>query len=421
MTTAYASRVARASRASDGRRVPRTLHPIAWWLWALGLAVAVNRTTNPLLLILVLAVLGFVVANRRTEAPWARAFKYYLALALFVIALRVVFRSVFGSGIGVTDHVLFRLPRIATPSWYSGVQIGGPVTLEATLSAAADGLRLGTLICCIGAANALANPKRALRVLPGALYELGVALVVAISVAPQLVESVQRVARARRLRAGRSKGLRALRSVAIPVLEDALERSLLLAAAMDSRGYGRAGTATRGSRRLTAAFMMTGMVGLCAGAYGLLDGSAPRFIGVPAMLVGAAMCCAGLALGGRRVTRTQYRPDPWLAPEWIVAGCGIATAVLLYASTRWDAVGVNPSFSPLHVPPLPIVPTLAILIAAIAGVAAPPPRHPHRADASDSGGEAADPRGESGAAAAGDRAAATGVDESDTTRAPVPA
>ncbi|HEU5266365.1 MAG TPA: hypothetical protein VFU35_06675, partial [Jatrophihabitans sp.] len=57
-------------------RVPRALHPIAWWVWALGLVVAVTRTTNPLLLILVLAVLAFVVAQRRGDAPWARAFKY---------------------------------------------------------------------------------------------------------------------------------------------------------------------------------------------------------------------------------------------------------------------------------------------------------------------------------------------------------
>ena len=400
----------RAYALADSRRVPRTLHPIAWWIWALGLAVAVNRTTNPLLLLLVLAVLGFVVANRRTEAPWARAFKYYLALAVVVIGLRVIFRSVFGSGIELGDHIMFRLPSIATPSWYSGVRLGGPVSLEATLSAAADGLRLGTLICCIGAANALANPKRALRVLPGALYELGVAVVVSISVAPQLVESVQRVARARRLRAGRSKGLRALRSVAIPVLEDALERSLLLAAAMDSRGYGRAGPATRGSRRITALFMMTGMLGLCAGAYGLLDRTAPGYLGLPAILAGAALCCAGLMLGGRRVTRSQYRPDPWRAPEWVVAGCGITTAVLFYASARYSGADLNPSFSPLHFPALPIVPTIAVLVAAIPGFAAPPPRHPHRPADRDHTSRRID--GAEGA---------DGTVEPDTARAPVPA
>jgi energy-coupling factor transport system permease protein len=56
----------------------------------LGLATAASRTTNPILLILILAVLAFVVANRRGEAPWARAFKYYLFVALAVVAVRVV-------------------------------------------------------------------------------------------------------------------------------------------------------------------------------------------------------------------------------------------------------------------------------------------------------------------------------------------
>jgi energy-coupling factor transport system permease protein len=357
----------------DSRRIPRALHPVAWWIWAIGLVIAVNRTTNALLLALTLAVLGFVVAKRRTDAPWARAFKYYLWVALFVIVLRVVFQSVFTPGMQPGDHILFRLPHVPTPKWYAGISIGGPVTVEATLSAVVDGLRLATMICCIGAANALANPKRALRVLPGALYELGIAVVVSISLAPQLIESVQRVARARRLRAGRRRGLRALRSIAIPVLADALERSLLLAAAMDSRGFGRTGDATRASRRLTGALLLGGLVGVCAGCYGLLGGSGPRFLGTPAILAGAVLCCAGLALGGRRVRRTHYRPDPWRLPEWTVAGCGLVSAVALYLTTGYNVAELNPSFHPLAFPPLPLLPAAAILIAALAGFAAPPP------------------------------------------------
>jgi energy-coupling factor transport system permease protein len=355
----------------EARRVPRELHPVAWWLWAIGLIVAVNRTTNPLLLLLMLSVLGFVVASRRGSAPWARAFRYYVMLAGFVIVLRVVFRTVFPSGVTPTDHVLFRLPHVPTPSWYSGVQLGGPVTLEATLSATVDGLRLGTMLCCIGAANALANPKRALRLLPGALYELGMAVAVAVTLAPQLIESVQRVARARRLRGGRGHGLRALRSIAIPVLADALERSLMLAAAMDSRGYGRSGS--RGGRRVTGTLMLTGLAGLCVGTYGLLDGTAPRILGAPALLAGAVVCCGGLALGGRRVMRTHYRPDPWRAPEWTVALSGAVCAALLSLSAGHSAAELDPTFYPLRFPPLPALPAIAILIAAIPAIAAPPP------------------------------------------------
>jgi energy-coupling factor transport system permease protein len=355
------------------RRLPRALHPVAWWLWAIALATAASRTSNPLLLVLIFADLGLVVTLRRTAAPWARAYRYYLFMALTVIAIRIVFRAVFESGVTPSDHILFRLPHISTPAWYAGIQIGGPVSLEAVLSAGIDGMRLACLLCCIGAANTLANPKRALRVLPGALYELGVAVTVALSVAPQLVESVQRVNRARRLRGASGRGMRSLRSIAIPVLHDALERSLRLAAGMDSRGYGRTGTATRTTRRTTAALMLTGMAGLCLGAYGLLDTTVPQGVGIGGFAGGGVLCLAGLALGGRRVSRSRYRPDPWLAPEWLVAGCGLVAAIVLNLQSTYNPAALNPDLYPLHWPTLPLLPTVAILIAGLAAFAAPPP------------------------------------------------
>lgn len=358
------------------RRLPRRLHPIAWWLWAIGLAAAVSRTTNPLLLVLVLAVLAVVVTSRRGDAPWARAFPSYLALAGVVIAIRVLFRSVFAGPADAVDHVLFRLPQWHSPSWFTGVTLGGPVTLEGTLAAATDGLRLGVLLCCIGAANVLADPKRALRVLPGAVYELGVAVTVAVSVAPQLVESVQRVRRARRLRGAGHNGRQRLRSIAVPVLEDALDRSLALAASMDSRGYGRRGELPRGRRRLTAALLLGGLLGLCAGAYGLDASSAPAGLGMPMLGGGAALCVLGLVLGSRRVTRTRYRPDPWRAPEWAVTLSGLASVALVLLGG--SAATLNPSLSPLAWPPLPLVPALGVLGAALAAVFAPPPPVPAR-------------------------------------------
>src|SRR4029077_20664495 len=99
-------------------------------------------------------------------------------------------------------------------------------------------------------------------VLPAALYELGVAITVAVTVAPQLVESAQRVRRARKLRGDTSRGRRAIRGIAMPVLHDTLERSFQLAAAMDSRGYGRTGSVPARVRHLTAALLLAGLVGL---------------------------------------------------------------------------------------------------------------------------------------------------------------
>lgn len=352
--------------------LPRALHPMAWWLWALGLATAASRTTNPLLIAVLLAVVGYVVVARRGSAPWARAFPAYLLLALSVVGIRVFFNVLLGAF--DEGHLLFTLPRIGLPSWAQGIDLGGPVTAEEILAAVYEGLRLGALICCVGAANALANPKRALRSLPPALYEVGSAVVVALTLAPQLVESVLRVRRARRLRAAPGKGLRALRAIAIPVLEDALSRSLLLAAAMDSRGYGRSRGVPQRLRRITSALVLLGLIGLCLGLYGLLDGTAPGLLGITALAVGLALCCGGLVVGGRRVERSTYRPDPWAAPEWLVAGCGVVSAGIMVAASSYDPLLLHPSLDPLTWPELPLVPLAAVLLGVLPAWLAPAPQ-----------------------------------------------
>lgn len=363
----------RTPRRWSDRRLPRNLHPVAWWIWAAGLVVAASRTTNPLLLLVIVSVAGVVVSARRSDAPWARAFRYYLVFGAVIIAMRVGSRIIFGGGIDVGGHVLFRLPVVPLPQWAAGIRLGGAVTLEAVLAAAYDGLRLATLIVCIGAANALANPKRALRALPGALYELGVAVVISITVAPQLITSIQRVRRARKLRGGSQKGFKALRSIALPVLQDALDRSLMLAAAMDSRGYGRRAAVSDNQRRATSALLIGGLLALCFGSYGLFGGGTSGAAVVPAMVVGVVLCAAGITLGSRRVRHTDYRPDPWGLPENLVAGAGLATALVFGLVGRYDATNLNPSLSPLAWPTLPIIPLIGVVIAASPAVTAPPP------------------------------------------------
>lgn len=361
----------RAFRRSDGSvRLARGLHPAAWWLWALGLATAASRTTNPLLLALVIAVAWYVVVARRGDAPWALGFRLYLWLAAIIVGLRVLFRFVFGGGQG--ELVLVTLPQVPLPEWAAGIRLFGPVAAEQLVAGFYDGLRLATMLICLGAANALANPKRLLRALPGALYEVGAAVVVALSVAPQLVESVLRVRRARRLRAGRQRGLRALRGIAMPVLQDALERSLALAAAMDSRGYGRRGGTTRGFRIGTGLLVLGGLVGICVGIYGLLDGTAPGWLGPPVLAAGLLLATAGLVAGGRLVRRTVYRPDRWRLPELAVAACGVAAATGVVLTGQLDPANLHPPLSPLAWPQLAALPAAGILLAALPAWLAPP-------------------------------------------------
>jgi energy-coupling factor transport system permease protein len=354
--------------------VNRPLHPAAWWLWALGLAVAASRTTNPLLLGLVIAVAGLVAVRCREDSPWAGSYGVFLRFGLVVIALRVTLQMLLGGITGPT--VLFRLPQVPLPRWAVGIRLGGPVTAEGVVYALSEGLLLVALLACVGAANSLANPRRLLRSLPAALYEVSVAVVVALTVAPQLVASGRAVRRARLLRGDTARGWRAVRTVLVPVIEDALDRSLVLAAAMDSRGYGRTAGVSRGARRLTGALVLAGLLGMCIGVYGLLDETAPALVGGPMLTAGLALAVAGLVLGARRVSRTRYRPDRWRATELGVAASGLAAAAasLLTGALSIAALGsadLVPPVMPLGAPRLPPLPALGILLAATPALFAP--------------------------------------------------
>ncbi|MDT0186171.1 energy-coupling factor transporter transmembrane component T [Microbacterium sp. ARD31] len=331
--------------------LPRDLHPIAWWTWAVGLATAASLTTNPLLLLIVMGSATVVVMARRSGHPFGRSFRLYALLAAVTVVARVVFRILFGGQ--EVGNVLLDLPEVPLPDWAAGIRLLGPVTSEALLAGLYDGLRLAAIILCVGAANSLANPKRLLASVPPALYEIGTALVVAVTIFPQLADSARRVRSAQALRGGTTTGVGRLRRFLVPVLEDALERSLALAAGMDTRGYGRSGGATRRERRVTGGLLLLALTGICVGTYAWLDPTAPRVLALPMLAAGVVVAVLGLASAGRRVQRTRYRPDPWRSPELLTVATGVAVAVLGWwlshsqVPVAYPGVDVTPYLSPL--------------------------------------------------------------------------
>jgi energy-coupling factor transport system permease protein len=349
-------------------RLPRDLHPVAWWCWSVGLAVAASQTTNPWLLLLLIGVACLAVAARRSPQPWANSFRLYLWLGVFIVLIRVLFRILLGGGDG--GRVLLDLPQIPLPHWALGLRLLGPVTQEALLAGLYDGLRLAAIVICIGAANALANPKRLLRSVPPALYEIGSALVVAVTVLPQLVDSVRRVRAAQALRGGETGRVRSLRRLLVPVLEDALERSLALAAGMDTRGYGRTSGATPRERRTTGALMLVGLCGICVGVYAGLDGTTPGWLGRPMLVAGVLVSIAGMYAAGRRVGRSRYRPAPWLWPELVVALSGVAVGAAGWWMSRHQLAIAYPSVT---VAPALSLLAIAAAVAGLAGALCAPP------------------------------------------------
>jgi len=344
-------------------RLGRWTHPGAWWLWTLLLAVTASRTTNPLFLILLICVLALVVHRR--ERPGGRTFTFFLRIAAVIVVIRVLAQMLLGGAWG--DTVIATLPSITLPVWAAGLRLGGPVVLEVILAGFYDGLRLAAIILCIGAANALASPRRLLKSLPSALYEFGVSIVIALTFAPQLVHDIERVRTSRRLRGRATRGPRAFAGAALPVLHSALDQSIELAAAMDARGYGRMGTAHARERRFVVALIGVAVIAGAIGLFGLMAAQVPAVLSW-SLAAGALGAAAGaLVLASRHRNRTVYRPDPWGRSEWIVVASGALTLVISVLTTALSPLAMNPPTDPPTWPSLPIGALLALVSAGCVG------------------------------------------------------
>lgn len=213
-----------------------SLHPLTWWIWAIGLALSVIRFDSPVFTVVCVGAVAVVVFINREDAPWGKSFNWTLKLSLWILVIRTVIGVLIG--VPIPGTVLFTLPRVPLPDWMPGIRIGGAVTMERISSALSEGVVICGIIIIFGAAASLTSPHRLLRVMPVYIYEFAITVVIATSVLPQLVSSVSRIRQAQKLRGQSLKGFTSWRRVAIPLLEESLARSLDLAAAMDSRGYG---------------------------------------------------------------------------------------------------------------------------------------------------------------------------------------
>ena len=304
------------------QRISARIHPTTWWLLAIALAV-IAGTASALWQTSAIAALSIaLILLFRENAIWARSLGLYLILASAVVAIRILFRMVFSFS-SDDDQILFHLPALTLNLGLGDINLFGNISLLSIMGAVLDGSRLAAIILAVAIANTLANPKKLLKSAPGALYEIATSVSVAINLAPQLIESFNRVRRARSLR-GRSKRTGKLAGILIPVLEDTLDRSLLMAASMDARGFGR--RSNQSQRELVFARVL-GLVALVlnlVGIFTLLSGfSVPTALA--AIALGIVSAIFSVRLTSKRNVRTSIgRTSRTLTDFFIYALCAIA-------------------------------------------------------------------------------------------------
>ena len=212
------------------------MHPLAWWLWSALLATTLVRLHIAWLTVAAIVAIALLVKFLKSDGPWSDSFNWALKLAFAVIIFRVFIGVIIG--VPVPGHTLFTIPNIPLPDWMAGITLGGPVTWERVSSTVIESLNIASIIAIFGAATSLTNPRAVLRSMPPIFYEVGMVLVIATTLTPQLVGNLKRIRIAQKIRGISSSKFLSWRQIAMPLLEDSLARALDLAAAMDSRGYG---------------------------------------------------------------------------------------------------------------------------------------------------------------------------------------
>src|SRR5699024_6212553 len=142
--------------------------------WAGGVAVALTRVGNPLVLLAVTAGVALTAGVCRGRAGadgsvFSRTLEASLVLGGVIILVRTAFHILVG--FPDSSPVLLDLPSVDLP-WFTNLHILGPIHSAGLFHAVVEGVRLAGLVVTFGAASAVSNPRRALRLLPSSLHHL---------------------------------------------------------------------------------------------------------------------------------------------------------------------------------------------------------------------------------------------------------
>jgi len=262
-------------------------------VWVLAAAILTTIVRNPIYttLILLSALTLSVVFAKESDSGGFVTWR----IGLLFIVISSGYNALF---IHAGKTVLFTIP-----NW---PLIGGPVTLEAIVDGARNGLVLFTLLAIFAVLNKVIPTSSLLRLIPSAFHDLGVVAVLAITYLPETQRQLGRIKEAQALRGHKLKGLRDWRAIAIPLLVGSLERAMRLAEAMVSRGYGNTKNqvAPTGQRLALVAGMLVALAGLLL----LIWMGWPGWL---LLLLGVAIVGAIVWQRGRSFQRTRYEPRSW--------------------------------------------------------------------------------------------------------------
>ncbi len=314
----------------------------AWGVWALGILVMASTCRNPLYALLVFLVISIVDATVRGDQD--KGVPSPLRFAALAIPLSAVLTALVSR---VGETVLLRAP-------------GGPaflrrgITLEALVYGATNGLLLSLIFGGFSLFGRAVPAREMIRLVPRAFSEGGVVMSIALTFLPQTSRSVRRIRDAQAVRGHRVKGIRDWLPIFVPLLVSGLERSMNLAEAMVSRGYGA--VSAKSSRPAMGAILSIGLLATLGGWTGLTFWRGATWP-IVVLVAGVLVIVGALWWLGRSHVTSTYRATHWTGGDTaVVLGVLVALTVLLVPLPLVEGASVGytpfprlswPAFEPL--------------------------------------------------------------------------
>jgi energy-coupling factor transporter transmembrane protein EcfT len=291
------------------------LAPRAWLIWSLAAVTVALSTDNPVYRGLVaLAALNVLL----TWLPPGRRVRP-LAVALVLAAAIAALINLLAGHTGA--DVIIRLPS----DW---PLVGGALTFESLAFGGVLGLGLAGALLAVAPLSLVLEPHDVVDAMPAPLERTGIAVATSLNLVSGFGRTFTEVADAQRMRGWKPRGLRSWNEVLVPVVLTAIEDSVMLAEAMESRGFG----AGRRTSYATASWSRNDLA-------------------VVGAAVAAVVVFVGLRLAGVAVDWYPY-PSLYLPPinPALVAGCLALALPALLKPVGPGAAHVGPGSAALPSP-----------------------------------------------------------------------
>lgn len=301
--------------------------------------VVVSITRNPLYLLLILLIVQIINSWLGLQPARSHGISIPFTFILIIITGATLFNAL-TSNFGTT--ILFRIPGNIP-------LLSGPVTLEAVVFGAINGMILAGMLGAFIVFNRAITVRLLIKMIPQAFNSIAIIVAIGITFLPITFRQFQQIREAQAIRGHRLRRLRDWMPLIMPLVTSGLERAMHLAEAMTARGFASESTiqGNQGEREVL-------LLGLLLFVIGWLVWISPIHPTLGFGLLGIACLCilGALVTIGRKSRRTTYKTQTWSLSDFLVI-CGALVTLVIFLHPPFEVLRTTIQYNPYPVLSLP--------------------------------------------------------------------